>query len=654
MRILNGLEFRNELIKETECKLIAVKSTQDVLAKRAETIRSIKADLEGSQLLDEAAQVAVCSCVNVLMNEAKSASAILAEVEEFERSFEGKNVELFEKVHLDYLQILKEDLGKIQAVLGEATDQKRKSELLTLIKQNIELVLTSEIAKPLAQPVSPEDGFGSLGEQPTRSQSAFESLPRSKVLGYLGSLVSSHKLSVCQEALQKASQLPILLQLLKEPILKYSPPPPKLPAVAQKPLPLPQKKPAKEPKKPDSAAFKENVPAFEQPPLRRPSPKAVRPAHKNLLKLLVDKPDKPNWNPDFFQPNSYFEKQSPEAFVANPKTESERMANIDWILKKISKIKEKVPIVGKSCDDLQEDSDLSAGKEMSFGLSQLSQEASKPAIQTEDSSEMKTMLSQYLRSKILESHSYREANPVMTGKNRLSSLLQPKPREEPAAEALGKRSLAAGRPPLPEEAQVPGKRAKEALGRRESDLRRPSQRPEPKPEPQLKPRFGGENQPLQPLNGNSLLQKLGLKPVELTKELQRRVLKYQLSRSFEGINHSAHSCKALSEGKSYYFTGSQPEDFIEARLPEETFVSGMVLEPPMISSDPQKCASKTEGARVHIWKDGSWQDIGKVQFFGKDNAEFKVNRNTSAIRLAHGVNIDLSACLGVGRLTLLS
>ena len=659
-RILNGLEFRNELIKETECKLMAIKSTQDVLARRSDAIRSIRADLDSCLQLDETAQVGVWNCVNALMNEAKTATMILSEVEEFENSFDSKNVELFEKIHVDYLQILKEDLGKIQTILSESTDQKRKSEFLALIKENIEQVLNSEIAMPLANPVVPVDRLGPLEEPVTRVQpAAIESLPKGKVLGYLSSLIQKHKLRVNQDGLQKASQLPVLLRILKEAIAQYAPPPPREIPVVQKPFNPPQKKPAKEPRKQETVSFKENVPVLETAFSPKPASKPVRASHKNLLKLLVEKPEKPTWNPDFFQPNSFFEKQNPETFVANPKTDEEKLANIDWILKKINKIKEKVPIVGSRSDE--QDSEYSAGKDFNFGLSQLSkkeqsQDESKPKIQTEDSKEMKSILSNYLRTKILESHSYRETNPIMTGKNRLSTLLQPKAREDPQAESLGKRSLVVNRAIFQEEIAGPSKRVKDAASHKENDFGKPPQHRDKlfKEEEFLKPRLGAENQALQPLNGNSLLEKLGLKPVELNKELSRRILKYKLSRSFEGINHSSHTCKALSEGKSYYFTGCQPEDFIEVSLHEETFVSGMVLEPPMISSDPQKCASKTEGARVHIFRDGLWQDIGKVQFFGKDNTEFKVNRNTIAIRLAHGTNIDLNAGLGVGRLTLLS
>ena len=663
-RIQNSLESRLESLNEMRDKLLVIKPLSEVSEKRDELVKSLLEEIDRpSTPVETSFFISVVNCSAMMITEFRRARLLCDEVDECQKDTDCKTVEFFEKMNADYQQAIKEDCALLDTYTHSFLEARKKETVIShLFKDKVDVVLSNELKKFEASSVALNDSIKELeGLMFQPAQFSKERLPLEKVLGVLTRIRDINRLKVTDEAISGLTKLSIIKEILKSDIKKYLPPPPvvekeKIPIQVQSRNPLMLVKPERVVQKKVYKNQENNYPGKIP---ARPDQKELS-AHISSLGMSL----KPHRISDFqHQPDNY-QRQNPQKtqMISFKKNESDNIHKLDWVLKRLNELSKIIP----SKEDLPSNK---SGSEDSSHEDQF-----YPNIKTIERmhEEQKKTKKNQLGNSLLDSiaprvnlfpqkmsdldnfHVMLPPSLAKTGRARLSKLVTSnKPKHPSENFDLGKRAPQETQLSFEEEDMIIRTKSKKQSQNIEKNTEAYDKWILPV-ESSFKPHrkgFKEDADVLKPKNLN--VQQPQADQQSEKRDKERKIVKYKLSRSYEGIIHQNHTCKSLSEGKSYYFTGNQPQDYIEVQLMEDVYVSGVVIEPPMVSSNKSQCFKKIEGARVQISQDGIWKDIGKVEFHGKKCSEFKVNQNAKAIRLAHGTNIEHTVCLGVGRITVL-
>lgn len=699
------LQARLKEVSDSIEKISSVKSFDDVKKSQADQAAALRKDLESSPVADEILFHKIYNCVNAFVLEEKLTRTNMQEAEESRRQFKSKKFELLCGIFQDYQLNQKEDIVKLQDILNEFYDQKKKTEIKTIFKEKIDKVFNSDIE---AQQIDTKMTQGSLHHNPSlvtpvkmvgpHSSQNTEALIKFtiKFCTELGTIIDT------SEA-QSLASIPVVAKLLNHEMYKRKE---AKAALMEKERKAAEALKLKE-KLASQATVKQNLEALKkQKELSRDKVLGLDSFYGNMFNDSMPAESASSGNLIQAAKALAISKRHTDESEAVHDPLNPKIIEVDNLLSKLKKIQMSYNQDKKDGKKIEKLSDLVTTKKdekerverdvlnlkmipssrvqlvppmadliepplyiappiekasvLPFKLQNdtkreyIHKETSRPNrsfkenVKTNEPQRRWGHNSRSFESKNhhQKSSHYSDLHPSLKETKSGHTANHVEYQENGAMQVIQTLVLSSVNEPRTE---VFGH-----MPVRTNLSKRPPQRSSHSREPQDEVLFTQEDSSniLRPARTNMQESIKDAKHLHITPDC--KVLPYKLKRSDDqGLVHANHSEYQLSKGNSFYFTGCDPTDYIEVVLQKESFVSSVLVEPPRLSHDHALNVSRVNGASLYTFRNDRWERISHLDFKGQKQVIVPINMRASVFRIAHGKTMDPTAALGIGRLTVM-
>lgn len=686
-----------EEIENAIQKLGTVKSFEEIVESQKSMASNLRRELESTGTLDDALFIQIYNCVNVFVHEGKLAKASIQEAEDYRKQFKSKKFEVVCKVFQDYQQTQKDDQSKLQDILSEYYDHKKTSEIKTFFKEKLDKVFGSEVEAMQIDHHKTSELGGSKAVQlvaPVKHNS-HKTMQTTDPLAKLIETMSNELGTILDSTrIHFLSSTPLVSTLLKAELERRK---------ARQLIQQQREKKviSQEQNRSNSQTGKQKYDIFSsialpyEPALVEQfgKEKSSQPSLLQIAKSVIK--EQPSTNLD-----TILMKTNQKEIV------------VDVVLEKLKKMETSLQSGNHATKNPEKLSDLVAQPKPAIDIyeavygaknskknkiqsdieeqrienhhSRGRQERAKDIAQSSLQNEQKQRHTQqeFTKSREMKENRFRSGDQTRAKANQENIEMAYTKREDHRrkvhyqSEGLNTQTMPQERPEISVQKQKQFEEPEDnamrviqtfVIGNQEGY--NVPQEPKKminslltKRPPQRRPVTDGkqdyilynqeETSVLKPLKMNQESSQQDTANFKITADC--KILPYKLNRSnTDGLVHANHSEFQLSKGNSFYFTGSEPFDFIEIVLQKETFVSSLLIEPPKLSSNFFKNLSKIDGACLVMKKNGNWERLCNIDFKDKKQLIVPVNTRASVLRIAHGNKIDNDTALGVGRLVVM-
>jgi hypothetical protein len=697
---LKAADIENAIQKISHLKEFSeIENSQKV---KAETLRK---EVESCTVADEALFHSMYNCVNIFVHEAKLAKSCTQDIEDARRQFKSKKFEMLCKVFQDFEQVQTDDLKKLGETIAEFYDQRKKSDVKRLFKEKIDKVFTKNLEVQQMDTKNPQEQsqvatsklIAPIKHNPMALMHTSEPLINMvlKMSNELGTIIDSSRA-------HGIASIPAVAAMLSEEVQKRK---------AKKMAQEKKERIAKEVQLKEKQAKKDELEKSRSKPKGTKydifGDVTTEADGFRLYKGNQEADDKPSLI-QMAKSIITDHKLATKSSKADNLT-SDKEAVVDKLLSKLNQVTKGAQLSSQSTKKFERLSDLVTKQKPSvdiyeavYGLKQNKLDATV-AVQKVKQSEDATPATNDLKinakeqNNVAKENDQRDRRPCIEShkENTTGLELREEPKDRNWNDENHQRNYNRRNHDYKHQShnrdhhhshQFPQNRINQNVQNfsrnkdqddnamkviqtfvvERDDGSRNTQKQDlyhninlSKRAPEIRGRRDDrqdeiyfrteESSVLQPIRGNIQAATKPEGNLKITPDC--KVLQYKLNRSKkDAMSHANHSEFQLSKGNSFYFTGSEPSDFIEVVLQKEAFISTLLIEPPKLSSDFSKNLSKINGAYVYVQKNSRWERLTAVEFKDQKQVILPVNMRASVFRIAHGNKIDENTALGVGKL----